>query len=114
MMGVERGGSRGRLSAFLRREARAGAEKSLGGNERETCALRLARAIRCANRAGANARWRARARKQDTRAKRVRRLRVPKPAAARTEWSGTERGGGNDMQKRTAELRRRHGEHDKT
>ena len=37
-------------------------------NRQETCAFRLARAIRCANRAGAR---RARARTQDTRAKRV-------------------------------------------
>ncbi len=48
-----------------------GAEKSPGGNERETCVRRLARAIRCANRAGANAPARAGARTQDTRAKRV-------------------------------------------
>ena len=34
----------------------AGAEKSPGGRRRETCVRRLARAIRCANRAGADAR----------------------------------------------------------
>jgi len=50
------GGFRGRLFAFLRREAMAGAEKSPGGNERERCVRRLARAIRCANRAGADRR----------------------------------------------------------
>ncbi len=49
----------------------AGAEKNPGGNEREKCVRRLARAIRCANRAGANAPARAGARMQDTRAKRV-------------------------------------------
>ncbi len=49
----------------------AGAEKSPGGNERARCVRRLARAIRCANRAGANARGRAQARTQDTRAKTV-------------------------------------------
>ena len=49
----------------------AGAEKSPGGNEGETCVRRLARAISRADRAGANARGRAQARTQDTRAKRV-------------------------------------------
>ena len=44
---------RGRLFALLQRQAMAGAEKSPGGNGRETCVRRLARAIRRANRAGA-------------------------------------------------------------
>ncbi len=66
----------------------AGAEKSPGGSGQETCALRLARAIRCANRAGANARRRARARTQDTRAKKG-------PAAP-----GNRAGGGADGMER--------------
>ena len=90
----------------------AGAEKSLGGNGRETCVRRLARAIRCANRAGANARRRARARMQDTRAKRVPPPGDARPGAARTEWGGTERDGETICRNGTTELHGRHGEHD--
>ena len=39
---------------------------------------------------------------------------APRPAAARTEGSGTEREGGAICRNAIAELRRRHGEHDKT
>ena len=54
MMTIERGGFRGRLSAFLRREAMAGdREKDPGAGRRGRCARRLARAIRRVNRAGA-------------------------------------------------------------
>ncbi len=47
-----------------------------------------------------DARGRARARKHDTRAKRVPPPGATGPAAARMEWSGTERDGGSDMQER--------------
>ena len=103
---------RGRLFALLQREAMAGAEKSPGGRRREKCALRLARAIRRANRAGANARWRAQARRQDTRAKRV----PPFDGAGRRRRGrkGAERNAmeGTICRNGTAELRRRHEEHD--
>ena len=72
------------------------------------------RAIRCANRAGANARGRAQARTQDTRAKTVPPLEGARAGGARTERSGTERDGGTICRNGTADFQRRHGEHDKT
>ena len=52
-MKVERGGFRGRLSAFLQKAMAGGREKHPGGNGQARCDRRLARAIRRASRAAA-------------------------------------------------------------
>ncbi len=66
-MKVERGGSRGRLSAFLHKATGWEPKKAPGVSKRERCVRRLARAIRRANRAGADTRPRPHAKRAQNR-----------------------------------------------
>ena len=82
---------------FCAGNAMAGAEKSPGGNGRETCVRRLARAIRCANRAGA-----------DTRAggrRRARTITRAENGSRRLEAPGRRRRGRNGVERNATEKR---------